>query len=64
MSNEMRDLNDPRELGYRILEAKEELKCTACEAADAVYADMRANGYYLAAPEPAQTGRASTRLSA
>jgi hypothetical protein len=62
--SEVRDLNDPRQLGYRILEAKEELKCGVCDAADHVYADMRANGYYLPAPEPAQTGRDNTRLNA
>ena len=59
--SEVRDMNDPRQLGHRILEAKEELKCSVLDAADRVYAEMQANGYYLPALEPAQTGRPNTR---
>ena len=61
--SEVRDMNDPRQLGHRILEAKEELKCSVLDAADHVYRDMRTNGYYLPALEPAQTGRPDTRPS-
>lgn len=58
----MRDLNDPRQLGHRILEAKEELKCSVLDAADHVYRDMQTNGYYLPPLEPAQTGQPGTRV--